>query len=94
MSIQKNISIQDKQVLTKTANVLTVFANENDTTQEVSIGGNLFYSAAPPPSSGPVTGESVFYDRFVVPEADLPAGPTLEDRVVTYVCNIWTLTTI
>lgn len=95
MSIIKNISIQDKQVLTKIANVLTVFANENEATQDVSIGGNLFYCTTfPEGDNPPITGISVFYDRFVVKETDLPSGPTLEARVIAYVCNTWNLTII
>lgn len=91
MSVIRNVNIQNKVVLTKTANVLTVFANEN-ADNIVSINANLFYTAVPPvDNTPPIEAISVFYDKFVVPEADLPGTGTLEERVILYVCNIWNL---
>ena len=91
MSVIRNVNIQNKPVLTKTANVLTVFANEN-ADNIVSINANLFYTVNPPvDNTPPIEAVTVFYDSFVVPEADLPGTGTLEERVLLYVCNIWNL---
>ena len=93
MSDIRNVNIQNKPVLTKTANLLTVFFNENTNNNMVSINANLFYTANPPvDNTPPIEAVTVFYDSFVVLEADLPGTGTLEERVILYVCNIWDLT--
>jgi hypothetical protein len=42
----------------------------------------------------PIKVNTVFYNKFVIPEADLPGTGTLNERVILYVCNIWDLTLI
>lgn len=92
-TIIKNVNIQNKPVLTKTANLLTVFTNENSGSSMVSIGANLFYTTNPPTgSTAPVEAISVFYDNFFIPESNLPGTGSVEDKAVTYVCEIWDLT--
>lgn len=95
MSVIRNVNIQSKIVLTKTANLLTVFANENMSNSMVSINANLFYTVNPPvDNTPPIEAVTVFYDKFVVPEADLPGTGTLEEKVILYVCNRWEITPI
>lgn len=100
MSDTNTFNIDDKVVLTKTANTLTVFANQNETTEVVNINAYLVdlkipSSGSPIPPSGsepPVTKINVFFDGFNVSGSDLPGTGSLNEKAAIYVSNIWNLT--
>lgn len=97
MIISNRISIEDKVVLTKTANALTIVTNETSI-DTVNINADI-YKFTPPPSGTlpPVSGSliiktPVFFDTFNVNVSDLPGTGSLEQKVITYVCDTWNLT--
>ena len=94
MTIEPRIDIEDKVVLTKTANTLSVGYEEDVVGPDVvTISASIYLLILPPEGQmEPVIKTPVFLDNFYVNESDLPAGNTLKDRVVLYVCNIWDLT--
>lgn len=96
MSQPKTYSIQDKSVLTKVANTLLLAYEFNQETNIVSIHPNIYRLVLPPVGQTeiPAVKTNVFFDDFIVEEANLPAGNTLDERVLLYVCNIWDLTLI
>ena len=83
-------SIENKVVLTKTANTVTINADQQLFTDVVNINARLSNI----PTSGsiptPTTGD-VFYDYFSVTGSALPGSGSMEDKVITYVCNEWSL---
>jgi len=85
-------SIEDKVVLTKTANTLLLNADQQIFTDIVNISARLSNI----PTSGSVlptpTGGDVFYDYFSVTGSALPGTGSLETKVVDYVCEAWNLT--
>lgn len=94
MVIEPRMNIQDKPVLTKTANTLSV-SYEQDVIGPgiVTISASIYILILPPQGQmEPVIKTPVFLDNFYVNEADLPGTGTLKDRVVEYVCNAWDLT--
>lgn len=94
MVIEPRMDIQDKPVLTKTANTLSVSYEEDVVGPGiVSISASIYILILPPQGQmEPVVKTPVFLDVFYVNEADLPGTGPLKDRVVSYVCNIWNLT--
>ena len=87
-----NKDIQDKPVLTKVANILTV-VYDMDESNSVTINAWIYSLVLPPQGvMEEVKKNPVFLDTFVVNENDLPGSGPLNDRVVLYVCNIWGLT--
>ncbi len=96
MSQPKNYPIQDKPVLSKVANVLFLAYDFSEETNIVSIHPNIYRLVLPPTGQTeiPAVKTNVFFDDFIVEEANLPAGNTLDERVLSYVCNIWGLTLI
>jgi hypothetical protein len=85
-------SIENKVVLTKTANTLLINADQQLFTDIVNINARLSNiptsgSVLPTPTSG-----DVFYDYFSVTGSALPGSGSMEDKVITYVCNEWSLT--
>ena len=94
MIIEPRMDIQDKPVLTKTANTLSVSYEEDVVGPGiVSISASIYILILPPQGQmEPVIKTPVFLDVFYVNEADLPGTGSLKDRVVEYVCNAWDLT--
>lgn len=94
MIIEPRIDIQDKPVLTKVANTLSVGYQEDIVGPGiVTISASIYILILPPQGQmEPVIKTPVFLDNFEVNKDDLPAGDTLKDRVVSYVCNAWSLT--
>ncbi len=94
MVIEPRMDIQDKPVLTKTANTLSVSYEEDVVGPGiVSISASIYILILPPQGQmEPVIKTPVFLDVFYVNEADLPGTGPLKDRVVEYVCNAWDLT--
>lgn len=95
-SITNNIN--DKIVLTKTANTLSVFVSQS-MDNIVNINANLYTlilppsGTLPPPSgSGIAIKQPVFFDGFNVNVNNLPGTGSLEEKSVLYVCDIWNLT--
>jgi len=94
MVIEPRMDIQDKPVLTKTANTLSVSYEEDVVGPGiVSISASIYILILPPQGQmEPVIKTPVFLDVFYVNEDDLPGTGPLKDRVVEYVCNAWDLT--
>jgi hypothetical protein len=100
MLSNNQFDIEDKIILTKTANTLSIFADQQIFTNIVNINANLYNLVLPPsgtlpPPSGsdPVfTKTNVFFDNFNVPVDNLPGTGSLEEKVITYVCQTWDLT--
>ena len=84
-------SIENKVVLTKTANTVTINADQQLFTDIVNINARLINI----PTSGSVlptpTGGDVFYDYFSVTGSALPGTGSMEDKVITYVCDAWNI---
>ena len=88
--------IQDKTVLTKTANMLSLSYDLNVETDIVGIHPNIYRLELPPSGQTeiPATKINVFFDDFYVKQSDLPGTGTLDEKVLLYVCNVWNLTII
>ena len=94
MIVEPRIDIEDKVVLTKTANTLSVGYEEDVVGPDIiTISASIYILILPPQGQmEPVIKTPVFLDNFYVNEADLPGTGPLKDRVVEYVCNAWDLT--
>ena len=96
MLIPLQYKIQDKQVLSKVANMMFIANEINEQTNIVSIHANIYKLELPPVGQTeiPAIKINVFFDDFYVNQADLPGEGTLEEKVLAYVCNIWGVTVI
>jgi len=86
-----NFPIENKVVLTKTANNLIIDATQQIFQDVVNINARLNTI----PASGsltPVVYGDVFYDSFSVSGSSLPGTGSIEDKVVNYVCEAWNVT--
>ena len=90
--LNNQFSIEDKVVLTKTANNLIIDANQQIFTDIVSINARLnTILSGSSPMPYPMGGD-VFYDSFSLTGSSLPGTGSLETKVVNYVCETWNLT--
>jgi len=91
------VNIEDKVVLTKTANTLSTFIDQ-PTPETLNINANIYTLILPPSGTlPPLTGSivvktPVFFDGFNINIEDLPGTGSLEEKAINYVCNTWNLT--
>lgn len=92
------LDIEDKVVLTKIANTLSVFIEQREP-EIVNINANIYNLTLPPsgtlpPPSGSGVGikTPVFLDGFNINIDNLPGTGSLIEKSITYVCDTWNLT--